>query len=45
MSLSEFIAKDISVTLSGRHLLQNVSLYVKKQGLNGIVGITGANGV
>jgi len=41
----EFIAKDISVTLSGQHLLKNVSLSVNKQGLNDIVGITGANGV
>ncbi len=45
MNPPEFIAKDISVTFSGHHLLNQVGFSVTKQDIQCIIGITGANGV
>lgn len=40
-----FEVKDISVTLSGRPLLRQVGFSAAPQALQGMIGITGANGV
>ena len=43
--MSAFAAKDISISLSGHSLLQEINFSVASQDRQGIIGITGANGV